>query len=54
MTPNTTHLWCYQAFFDASADHRNESDPDVRMVIHEVEKDMEPFRLEQQGRLVAW
>jgi hypothetical protein len=41
----------YQAFADACADHRCTSDPDVAVIIHEVQKDMELFTLGQQRRL---
>jgi len=41
----------YQAFGDGCADHRCTSDPDVALIIHEVQKDMEWFILGQQRRL---
>jgi len=41
----------YQAFADACADHRCTADPDVALIIHEVQKDMELFTLGQQRRL---
>jgi hypothetical protein len=44
----------YQSFSEACLDHRNPQDPEVQLVIHLVQEDMEMVILEQQGRMVAW
>ena len=43
----------FQQYADDSVEHRNPADPDVAVVIHEVQKWAEIEHLRQQGRLLS-